>query len=97
MAESRSAIGKSGLVTAVGSENGWATRSTRAESGANGMPPRPAASSSACVGCGIGVDADVSQPVEPALETDWPCATVPMPGSSTVASTMATPVFGQPP
>ncbi len=51
-------IGNSGLVTEVGSENGAATRSRRAESGARGRSPSPAASSIAWVGCGTGVEAD---------------------------------------
>ena len=94
MAESSSAIGNSGFVTAVGSENDSATRSRRAESGANGMSPSPAASSSACVGWGIGVVAVAWQSVERALGTaGWLCATVPTPWNDVIASatTMTSP------
>jgi hypothetical protein len=80
MAESRSAIGNKALETAVGSENGSATKSRRAESGAKGTSPSPAATSSACVGCGIGVDAVGWQSGEP-VEAARPCATTPTPWS----------------
>src|SRR6185503_7756776 len=67
IADFRSLIGNSGLVTAVGSENGAATRSRRAESGARGRSPRPAASSCAWVGCGTAVEAEGWHPVVAAV------------------------------
>src|SRR6185312_5308255 len=56
IAECRSLIGNSGLVTDVEWVNGAATKSRRALSGASGRSPRPAASSCACDGCGIAVE-----------------------------------------
>jgi hypothetical protein len=52
------------------------------------MSPRPAASSWACVGCGIGVDAVSSHPVDAALAAPGSfCANAPSPNNDADANT----------
>ncbi len=77
IAECRSLIGNSGLVTLVESENGGAERSTRSLSGATGSLSNSAAFSCAAVGCGISVDS--AEPPSPPHPASRSAVAIPVP------------------